>query len=208
MRRGVTGAAASCTPGGAGCRCRGELWRGGYGSLVTMTTLRGPRLLLRPGGPGDAERLHAIRSEPAVRRWWNEPVPVDDIAKDLDGGYGEVVLVIEVGGKVAGAIQFYEENERDYRHASIDLYLSERHQGQGLGPEAIAVLAAYLIDTRGHHRLTIDPAADNSAAIRAYERIGFRPVGVMRRYERGADGSWHDGLLMDLLAEELVRVSA
>ena len=35
-------------------------------------------------------------------------------------------------------------------------------------------------------------------------RATFRPVGVMRRYERDADGSgWHDGLLMDLLAEEL-----
>jgi len=33
--------------------------------------------------------------------------------------------------------------------------------------------------------------------------VGFRPVGVMRRYERGADGTFHDGLLMDLLAEEL-----
>jgi aminoglycoside 6'-N-acetyltransferase len=27
---------------------------------------------------------------------------------------------------------------------------------------------------------------------------------VMRRYERGSDGTWHDGLLMDLLAEEFV----
>jgi aminoglycoside 6'-N-acetyltransferase len=26
---------------------------------------------------------------------------------------------------------------------------------------------------------------------------------VMRRYERGPDGTFHDGLLMDLLAEEL-----
>jgi aminoglycoside 6'-N-acetyltransferase len=25
----------------------------------------------------------------------------------------------------------------------------------------------------------------------------------MRNYERGPDGSWHDGLLMDMLAEEL-----
>jgi aminoglycoside 6'-N-acetyltransferase len=25
----------------------------------------------------------------------------------------------------------------------------------------------------------------------------------MRRYERGLDGAWHDGLLMDLLAEDL-----
>ena len=57
---------------------------------------------------------------------------------------------------------------------------------------------------REHHRLTIDPAADNAAAIRCYKKVGFRPVGVMRRYEQGAEGTWHDGLLMDLLAEELL----
>ena len=163
--------------------------------------------MLRPGQPSDAATLHAIRSEPAVSRWWNEPESLDDIAADLEGAFGDVVLVVEVDGEVAGAIQYYEENERDYRHASIDLYLSERHQRKGFGPEAIQLLAAYLVDGRGHHRLTIDPAADNAAAIRAYEKVGFRPVGLMRRYERGADGSWHDGLLMDLLADELVRVS-
>jgi len=56
---------------------------------------------------------------------------------------------------------------------------------------------------RGHHRLTIDPAADNLAAIRAYEKVGFRTVGVMREYWRAPDGTWHDGLLMDLPAAEL-----
>ena len=51
--------------------------------------------------------------------------------------------------------------------------------------------------------MTIDPAAANTRAIRAYEKIGFRPVGVMRQYERAPDGTWRDGLLMDLLAGEL-----
>jgi aminoglycoside 6'-N-acetyltransferase len=37
-----------------------------------------------------------------------------------------------------------------------------------------------------------------------HERLGFKPVGVMRRYERAADGTWHDSLLMDLLADELL----
>jgi aminoglycoside 6'-N-acetyltransferase len=50
----------------------------------------------------------------------------------------------------------------------------------------------------------IDPAADNAAAIRCYSKVEFRPVGIMRRYERSSDGTWHDGLLMDLLAEELI----
>jgi aminoglycoside 6'-N-acetyltransferase len=33
--------------------------------------------------------------------------------------------------------------------------------------------------------------------------VGLRPVGVLRDYERGPDGTFHDGLLMDLLADEL-----
>jgi aminoglycoside 6'-N-acetyltransferase len=57
---------------------------------------------------------------------------------------------------------------------------------------------------RGHHRLTIDPAVDNAAAVRCYTKAGFRPVGVLRQYERdGATGEWHDGLLMDALASEI-----
>lgn len=59
---------------------------------------------------------------------------------------------------------------------------------------------AELIDERGHHRITIDPAADNARAIRCNESAGFRAVGVMRAYERRPDGSWRNGLLMDLLA--------
>ncbi len=52
-----------------------------------------------------------------------------------------------------------------------------------------------------HHR----PAADNGRAVHAYAALGFRPVGLMRAYERRADGRWHDNLLMDLLADELVE---
>jgi RimJ/RimL family protein N-acetyltransferase len=55
----------------------------------------------------------------------------------------------------------------------------------------------------GHHRITIDPATENIAAIRAYEKAGFKPVGVMRQHERDAGGGgWHDSLLMELLASE------
>ena len=89
-----------------------------------------------------------------------------------------------------------------YSHAGMDIFLATASHGRGLGAEAIGVLARHLFEERGHHRLTIDPAADNAAAIRAYEKVGFRPVGVMRLYERGPDGVWHDGLLMDLLRGE------
>jgi aminoglycoside 6'-N-acetyltransferase len=60
-----------------------------------------------------------------------------------------------------------------------------------------------LFNARDHHRISIDPAADNNAAIRCYTKVGFQPVGILRHYERGPEGDWHDALLMDLLAEDL-----
>jgi len=124
------------------------------------------------------------------------------VAEDLNEE-GTETLVVEHKGRVAGAIQWHAEDEPDYRHAGIDIYLDPALHGRGLGTDAVRTLARYLIADQGHHRLVIDPAADNEAAIRCYSRVGFRPVGVMRNYERGEDGTWHDGLLMDLLAEEL-----
>ena len=173
----------------------------------SLPTLHGERVTLRPAGPGDVDRLREILLEPSVARWWGGPRPDDpdfDVAADwLDGDESDTTFVIEADGAVVGSIQAAEELEPDYRHAGIDLFLDTEHQGQGLGGDAIRTVARWLFDERGHHRLTIDPSAANERAIRAYERVGFRRVGVMRRYERGPDGTWHDGLLMDLLVGEL-----
>ena len=57
----------------------------------------------------------------------------------------------------------------------------------------------------GELGITIDPAAHNARAIRAYERVGFRRIGLLRQYEGSRDGTWHDGLLMDMLARELLE---
>jgi aminoglycoside 6'-N-acetyltransferase len=114
-------------------------------------------------------------------------------------------FVIEHEGEIVGYIQAVEENEPDFRSAGIDLFLRTDAQGRGLGPDAIRTLASHLIEERGHHRLTIDPVAHNTRAIAAYSKLGFRPVGLMRRCQRMADGHRADALLMDLLADELVR---
>lgn len=63
-----------------------------------------------------------------------------------------------------------------------------------MGAEAIGLLVRFLFNQRGHHRITIDPAAANQQAIRCYQKVGFRAVGTMRKYERGSDGRFHDGL--------------
>ena len=162
-------------------------------------TLRGRDVLLRPPSASDVEPLAAILAEPAVSRWWGEH-DADWVRNELVEG--EPGWVIVVDGGVAGWLQYSEETDLDYRHVGLDIFLATALHGRSIAREALRLAIRHFI-ARGHHRFTIDPAADNHRAIRAYEALGFRPVGVMRRYERSSDGTWHDGLLMDLLAEEL-----
>jgi aminoglycoside 6'-N-acetyltransferase len=167
-----------------------------------MTTLRGERVTLRPLEEDDRARLVEILEEPEVARWFGT-CSAEESADEFISDPEVTGFAIEVGDTLVGAIGYSEEETPDYRHAGIDLFLATDSQGQGLGPKALRLLGRHLIEERGHHRLVIDPAASNERAIKAYERVGFKPVGVMRSYERGPDGTFHDGLLMDLLAEEL-----
>jgi aminoglycoside 6'-N-acetyltransferase len=157
-----------------------------------------PVIELRPLSAEDAPELLRIHATPEVMRWWDPPDPGFPLTDDPDSTRFTVV----VDGAIAGMIQFHEELEPKYRHAGIDLFLDPAVHGRGIGSEAVRRVVALLLE-RGHHRITIDPAAANAAAVRAYEKVGFKPVGVMRAYERDSDGrGWHAGLLMELLAGE------
>lgn len=153
------------------------------------------RLTLRPLATGDEAELLRIHRAPEVACWWDMPderFPWDEPASTR--------LVIELDGMLVGLIQFWEEPEPKYRHAGIDLFLDPALHGRGIGTESVRRVARMLFEERAHHRITIDPAVDNVAAVKAYEKVGFRAVGVMRRAERDASGGgWHDSLLMELL---------
>jgi dethiobiotin synthetase len=161
-------------------------------------TLRGERVVLRPAAPADAAAVGAVLAAPEVAHWWGAA----DVAEVLDDPDTTVWIVL-VDEAVAGIVQAWEEPDPMYRHAGIDIALHPDFHGRGLGADTVRTVARHLFAERGHHRVTIDPAAANTRAIRAYERVGFRAVGVLRAYERGPDGRWHDGLLMDLLADEV-----
>lgn len=162
--------------------------------------MRGPIATLVPTSDAHVASLVRIRQTAEVFARWgevDEGFPFDDP--------DAVVFSVLVDDDIRGMVQYSEETTPMYRYAGIDLFLDPVVHGRGVGREVVWLVADHLINERGHRRLVIDPAADNANAIRCYSSVGFRPVGVMRKYERGADGVWHDGLLMDLLADELIR---
>jgi aminoglycoside 6'-N-acetyltransferase len=172
-------------------------------SDTSHPTLHGDQVTIRPLAESDIDLLAAaISADDDAAPWWGtEP---DRVRRWLTEERS-VNLAIEVGGTLVGAILYQEETDPDYRSAGIDIAVLAPYSGRGLGPDALRTVARYLFDERGHHRISIDPAVTNHRAIRAYEKVGFRPVGIMRQYERGPDGQWRDGLLMEMLEDELAE---
>jgi len=160
------------------------------------------RLTLRPLTDEDVEVLLPAVYEPGIAEWWGDTRDAD---YQREGFRNEGnAFAIYVGGEVAGWLSFDEETEPDYPSVAFDIMLRPGFQDQGLGPDALKLLIRWFIDERGHHRFTIDPTVENERAIAAYERVGFKPVGTLRKSERAPAGHWRDALLMDLLADELV----
>ena len=159
--------------------------------------LRGELVELRPLEEADAPRLREIVETPEVAAWWGPQdayFPWDEPESTR--------FTIFVDGEVAGLVQYGEENEPDFRHAWIDIFVDPGFHGRGVGTDAIRVVFDLLVRERGHHRVTIDPAVDNRAAVRSYEKAGFEPVGVMKASWRDPTGVWRDSLLMERIATE------
>jgi aminoglycoside 6'-N-acetyltransferase len=136
--------------------------------------LTGERVVLRPVRAEDVDRLTEILREPAVAGWWGD-WDGERVRRELIADDEVVVYAIEAGGETIGLVQYWEETDPDYRHAGLDVALATAWHRQGYGSEALRVLARHLLEERGHHRLTIDPAASNKLAIGRTRRSASAP---------------------------------
>ena len=163
--------------------------------LGLVEPLQGERVLLEPLLAEHVPELRRIVATPDVLRWWGPQEPgwaLDD--EDAES------WTIRHNERIVGLIQASEENEPRFRYAGIDIFLDSSAHGQGLGTDAVYTLARHLIRDRGHHRLVIDPAADNAVAIRCYEKVAphgpagpraARPLAFREIRLEAERGKWH-----------------
>ena len=96
---------------------------------------------LRPAVEADIPRLAEIRRTPEVHERWRGG---DDMVAAVREDFAEddvVAYVIELDSRVVGWIQWGTEDDPDYRHANIDIYVDPAVHGRGGGTDAVRTLA-------------------------------------------------------------------
>lgn len=161
----------------------------------TQPMLVGPLVTLRDPRPDDLEPLHAILQEPEVALWW--------VGYDRDRVRSEFIeqpsttRVIEIDGEAAGAVVVLRGDDPEYPTTVMHVFLGTRFRGRRAGEEALALAIGHEFAS-GIARITLDPNAHNRGAIRSYERLGFKTIGVLRDYQVRPGGALEDALFMDL----------
>jgi aminoglycoside 6'-N-acetyltransferase len=141
----------------------------------------------------DIPRIHIWLNNHSVARWYYQPdpSPAAITKKYLARARGEDPrtehFIIEVDGQAAGVIKWYRLGDHPdyYQHlaveaeaVSIDLFIGESaFIHKGVGPRAICKLLREVVFPLIPHKVCyIGPEQSNSAAIRAYEKAGFRHI--------------------------------
>jgi diamine N-acetyltransferase len=86
--------------------------------------------------------------------------------------------------------------------AEFSIVIGDRgFHGRGLGTEATRLTLEYAFDVLGLHNVWLQVSANNPGAIRAYEKAGFRRIGIRRESVR-IGRAYLDDVYMDAVATD------
>ena len=152
-----------------------------------MTTLRGGRVTLRPFREDEFDRALAREpSEDAERR----EVRRRRLALSGTRTAWEIMFAVEAEDRLLGDIQARCSDQAmppGVWEIGIDLW-DPADRGRGLGSEAVRLLAEYLFEHEGAHRVQATTDAENAAMRRSLDKCGFSFEGVLRAFMPVADG--------------------
>lgn len=172
------------------------------GELVTLRTIERE----------DIETLHAFD---AAYDTWPElnytpfaPKSLHEVVAAFEGedesayrghdGFSPFAVVVDE--EVAGMCCFWGIDLHN-RRAHLGIGIGEDFRGRGIGTDATRVMLRYGFVDRGLHRVQLEVLATNTAAIRAYEKAGFREDGRMRE-SAWVRGAFVDEIYMSVLSTD------
>jgi len=170
--------------------------------------LIGERLYLRPLEQGDLVHVRRWANDPRVRRLTAEVTPMSQAGAEewyervkADRDRHWFLIVLKEGDRPigeCGLLRIFTP----WRNTDLSIILGEKDcWGQGYGREAIHLLLDWAFGYLNMHRVSLGVVAFNEAALRFYEKVGFKREGVQRDgYYH--DHRYHDFVMMSILEDE------
>jgi len=168
----------------------------------------GTRVTLRPLGKADGEQLFQFfRQLPEEDRLYlREDVTKREVVEGWLRGldYHRVFpLVAEVEGRIVGDATLHRRKYGWARHAAkLRVTIAKDFQHKGLGTKMVQELMRVAVN-EGVDKILAELMANQTVALRAFERMGFERVAVLPELVKDMAGRYHDlmVLIYDLAAE-------
>ncbi|GAA1570578.1 GNAT family protein [Leucobacter aridicollis] len=163
--------------------------------VLPAAPIVGPLVTLRAPRQEDLDPLFEILREPEVAFWWVGYTSERVQAEFIDAA--ETTRIIEVAGECAGALYVLRGEDPEYPTTVMHLFIGTRFRGNRVGEEALALAIRHEF-ANGITRVTLDPNENNDGAIRSYERLGFKRIGILRDYQVRPRGALEGAMFLDL----------
>lgn len=171
------------------------------------TVLRGEKAYLRPMTREDTDLIVGWRNNPRVREnfIYRKPLTREDHLAWIENKVkrGEVIqfIICERGTDRPVGSVYFRDISREHSRAEYGIFIGEDDAvGHGIGSEVCKLACAYGFTAQGWHKIVLRALADNAAAIRTYEKAGFKREAYLKDEVR-IDGVYRDVVLMGLLTE-------
>lgn len=176
-----------------------------YGEMICLRALEQSDLdeIYRSQNDWDLRRLHGVplpKSMRFVAEWLEKAI----MATPWTDGVLTLAITDKSNDTFLGIIRLFDIKSPHYRAAlGISIYDVE-NQSKGYGSDAIKVMLWVGFHVLGLHSIYLDTMEDNERAIRIFEKIGFKRVGILRETEF-IEGEYRGLLVMDILRDEFMR---
>ncbi len=159
---------------------------------------------IRPAVPADRDAILALHKATAAMPGGLARAPEEVTPTYVEAAIAsDICLVaVEPDGFVCGEIHATRAALALFAHVlgGLTVAVHPERQGHGIGSTLFEALIAWAREAQPPIlRIELETGADNSGAIRLYERLGFRLEGRQAARGRHPDGRFEDDILMGML---------
>ncbi len=180
------------------------VWAEATWPMPNGLVLRGEHVTLARSVPDDAYAMFRALDDPLV--WTHvrgRPANADQLAAQLAdaAGTGRYPFTVRIGTQVVGTTSYLEVSAADARLEIGFTVYARDVWATAVNPECKLLLMGWAFD-HGFGRVQLKTDIRNSRSQQAIARLGAQYEGVLRRYQRRADGTIRDTVVFSVTAEE------